>query len=552
MNIKIKKVFLLLLTFTSVCFLVACGNKNDNPQTEEPTNIVIENGISNALKEDGLKFDRMMDFSFTKVEVNEEDIETLKSKYASQIPYVKYSTTFSLISVEMDMKGNYDGVYVFNNGEWQFSFGSINDSEAWEYSEKEASRVDKQRMLDDLKDRSFGTFEKGYVGNAKYSSIGAISNREYDETIHRDIINTSVKIKTDFAEYTIPVTFTYYFQKGIWELGDAEVADISQWELTYNNGSAPDFLSDNTLLSYITTSSNFISYICNLDYVEDYKITKESEVASKESVTVNYIFSVTYQYIGNVDYNVELVYEWLNNEWSEPQPTPSVKSANFSEMLERKWSNEDNTYFNFNTAEVTDGETVKLVGKYITPDNSVDIVANIDVMLGDNDWSANITDINGNQIWDIPSSSFAINREYGAIIYNDKYYAPVEINIEASEPVEEETITSNVLQYEQENISYKNEITRDGLMVNNISVTYDNSIFTLTGNVTNQSEGQSPYDIRIAMFDENDYIIAEGIASSGDSLLLPQSAAIFKIDVDNLSNEGHGKINKIIIYVKAK
>lgn len=550
---NIKKKYMSLLVLLSAVVLTACsGNGNSNVQTDEPSEIIIENGITTSLKEDAnIKFDRMTDFVYEKVDTNDDDFEMLKTKYASQIPYIKYETTFSLTSVEMDMVGNYSGIYVFNNGEWQFSFGYITNSEAWEYNEKEASRVDKQRMLEDLKEQNFGTFEKGYVGDAKYSSIGSIDNREYDKAVHRDTITTEVKIQTDFAEYSIPVVFTYYFQKGIWELGGIEISDMENWELSYNNGNKPDYLTDNAIISYLTTDTNFLTYICNPDYIKDYKLTKESEAASKESVAVNYVFSANYQYIGTVDYNIELIYEWLNNEWSEPQPVPNVKGADFSEMLEREWKNDDNTSFKFTTTE-TEGDVVKLTGKYIVENTSTDIIANISVMLRDNNWDATITDINGNPIWDIPSLSFTLNLEYGAIVYNDKYYSPVEINIIDEEIPEEQAVTSNVLMYEHEDTAFKNEITRDNLMVNNISTQYSDGKFTLTGNVTNQSGGQSPYDIKIAMFDSDDRIIAEGGTSSGDSLLLTNSAAIFKIDVEDLLEEDHEKVEKIIIYIKAE
>lgn len=550
-----RYVKLLLLLCLGTMFLSGCGEKDNNTQqTEEPTNIIIESEITESLKNDaGIKFDRITDLTYEKVEVNEEDMEALKTKYASQVPFVKYESTFSLVSVEMDMNGNYSSVFVFNNGEWQLSFGYITDDESWEYFEKEASRVDKQRMLDDLKEQEFGTFQKGFVGDAKNSSIGSIESREYDETIHRDIINTSVSIKTDFAQYSIPVQFTYYFQKGEWELGGTEIAEVEDWKLTYNDGKTPTYLSDNAIISYLTDSSSFLTYVCNLDYVNNYKITKDSEIASKDKVIVNYIFTVDYEYIGTVDYNVELTYDWLNNEWSEPQPVPSIKSADFSEMLERIWSNDDNTSFKFTSVEESeDSSVVKLVGKYINENDSTDIITNISVMLRDNNWDGNITDINGNQIWDLPSSVFTLNLEYGAIVYNDKYYSPVEINIIDDEPVEEDIITSNVLDYEQEDATYKNQITRDNLFVDGLAVTYVDGTFTLSGNVKNLSDGQSAWDIRMAMFDKDDYIVAEGSTNSGDSSLLSQSAAIFKIDVDDLTEEDKEKIDKIIIYIKAE
>lgn len=556
-----KKILIAILFIMFTFSISSCGK---NEQIGEPTNIMIEDGISKSLKNDaGIKFDRISDFVFTKVEVNESDMDVLKSKYASQVPFVKYESTFSLVSVEMDMKGNYSGIYVYNNGSWDFSFGYITDKDSWEYKEKEASRVDKQRMLADLSQYEFGSFNKGYVGNPRYSSIGS-ADRKYEETIHRDTINTSVHVKTDFAEYTIPVTLIYYFQQGEWNLGDIQISDVQDWELTYNNGVAPAFLSDSELLSYLTEESNFLTYICNLDYVSDCSIFKESEIASKESVSVNYVFSVKYDGIGTISYDVCPTYNWHNGDWdcdwntgNEPHP-PTVKDADFSEMLHKKWESDSGEYFLFDTAESTENNTFKLSGTYHGNSDS-SIVVTLDVLLGNNrmdgweGWNANISDINGNSIWDIPSSKLKLNLQYKVIEYNNQLFSASEMpNIE--EPIESENPvnSSNVIKYTPGVMTYDNQVLRENLLVNDIYISYENESIIFTGNVSNKSEGQSKYTVSIVLYDKDDNSIGEGVASSIDSLLLPSSAAAIKISIPEISEEDYGMIEKIIVYVTSK
>lgn len=526
--------------------LTGCGKQESH---DPPSNVFIENAIADAMHEEGIEFDRMSDFQFTAVETTEEDYEQLKSKYASKVDFQKVESTFSLTSVNMDMVGNWSAIFVFNSGEWAYSFGYQTDESKWQYQEKQASRVDKQKMLEDLKDVDFGVFGKGYVGDVRYSSILTVE-REYDESVHMDTIETSVAVKTDFAEYSIPIKMTYYFVKKDWELGGVEVSNVEDWKLEYNNGSAPDFMSDNVLLSYLTTETNFLTYVCNLEYVSDYKITKESEVASKESLSVIYTLSTTYEYIGTVNYNVEVVYKWLNNEWSDPELTPTVKDADFSEMCKNNWSSDDGSYFKFTGVEANESGGYKLVGQYST-NSAVDINANLNIPLRDNNWDAHIVDINGNQIWDIPSSEFALDLQYGAIIYDNKYFAPVQIHIsDGGDDVEEENPTSNVLVYEQEAKAYPNEITRNNLMLNAIEVGYSEGVFTIKGNITNMSDGQSGYRVSAAMFDSDDIIVAEGVVSSGDTMLLPGSAGQITIRAEGMSEEDHARVKKIILYVK--
>lgn len=541
--IKIIKKVSVVFSFLFLSFLLtSCGENNSIPVI---TDLVIEEGLKTALKEEGISFDKMSDLVYNEVEITDDDFEALKSKYADRVAYIKYETKFSLISVDMDMTGNYSAIYVYNNGMWQFSFGYYTDKDAWTYVEKEASRVDKQRMLSDLKTLEFASFEKGYVGDPKYSSIGSITNREYDASVHRDTIETTITVETDFAKYSIPVKMIYFFNKGEWKFGDVEIGNLEDWILTYNNGSAPEFLSDSIILSYLTVDTNFLTYVGNLEYIDDYSIKKVSEIATKTSVEVIYEFSVDYENIGNVKYNVLAKYEWLNNEWSEAKISVSFADADFSDFIALKWNSDSEGCFTFSEITKNEDNSFNLKGKY-SKNSDVDIVCKLSVPLRDNNWDAAITDINGNLIWDIPANSFSIDLQYGAIVYNKIYYAPVDINIPVEEEVVEETInTSNVLEYGKE--IYDNEITKNGLMMKNISVKYENSIVEINGEIHNLTEGQSGYNIGIVLFDSDSNIIGEGSFSSMADLTAG-SSSIVKIEIPNIEDDSI--ISNITIYLR--
>lgn len=539
-----------LVLFSSILilsiFFSGCGNQ----ELQKPSPIIIEDGIKQALKTDGYIFDKISNFQYVEVDITEDDMEQLKSKYASRVDYIKYNTTFDLVSAEMDMSGNYSAIFCYNNGSWSFSFGYLTNKDEWEYKEKAASFVDKQRMLDDLKNTDFGSFQRGYVGNSTYSSIGSIESRKYNETVHSDIIKTQVVVETDFAVYQIPIQMTYFFVNGEWILGGVDVSNEDEWNLIYNDGSAPQFLSDSIILSYLTTETNFLTYVCNLDYVKDYSIRKESEIANKESVNVIYCFSVQYEYIGTVNYNVEISYIWLDNEWGDAEPQVSFRDADFTEMIKWDWKNEDGSLFKFISSNPLGNSSYSLTGSYGN-NNSVEIIANLNVPLRDNNWDASITDMNGNQLWDIPASSFALNLEYGAIIYNNKYYAPIQINVE--EDIDNPDIdvivnTSNEIIYNKDIISYDNQITKNNLMFKEITIDYEKEVLKVNGTIYNMSDGQSSYRVAIALFDENDMIISEGVKES-DSILTPESSAIISVDINELSEEEYSKITRIMVYL---
>lgn len=87
-------------------------------------------------------------------------------------------------------------------------------------------------------------------------------------------------------------------------------------------------------------------------------------------------------------------------------------------------------------------------------------------------------------------------------------------------------------------------------MLNAIEVGYSEGVFTIKGNITNMSDGQSGYRVSAAMFDSDDIIVAEGVVSSGDTMLLPGSAGQITIRAEGMSEEDHARVTKIILYVK--
>ena len=312
---KINKIIKLVVVLMFVLLISGCNNEVP-VETFEPTASFIEEKIVESLKNNEmLSFDKVSDFKFERVDVSESDMDTLVNKFASRVEYIKYNATFEIISVSMNIKANYSAVFVYNSGKWDLSFGYITDKNLWEYEEKDASRVDKQRMLADLKTIDFTNFEKGYVGNIKYSSLGNISNREYNENVHRDVIDIVVNVKTNFAEYEIPIQMIYYFNRGEWVLGDVKISDTSAWLLTYDLGEAPEEIGTDVILEYLTTESYFLTYVCNKDYIDNIDIEKISEIASVDAISTIYEVYTEYEKIGTITYYVDVSYQWLNQEW---------------------------------------------------------------------------------------------------------------------------------------------------------------------------------------------------------------------------------------------
>lgn len=535
-----------LFIFIAACyiFLSGCGNKNNFPELSD---ILIQESIQNTLKtEEMISFDKMSDFQFTEVEVNDFDMETLKSKFPSKVEFKKFESSFTLVSVSLDIKANYSSVFVYNNGEWKLSFGYPTDKDAWEYTGKQT--VNMQRMLDDLKTTDFDSFSTGYVGDSKYSSL-KIEERNTDMSINRDNVSVLVNVKTDFAEYEIPVDIVYYFNKGEWVLGDVTVSDSSQWKLTYNDGRAPTFMTDNEVLSYLTVDTNFLTYVANLGFVEDFSIEKISEKATKDSVIAEYRFNTRYDYIGTMSYSAYAEYEWMDGEWGEPEVSVEPYEADFSEMIKYEWKNDSGNVFTFE--EITyDEETgmYLITGKY----NSVPLVLNISIVLRDNNWDAKLLNSEGMEILDIPTSVLSLNLEYSAILYNNLLFSPAEIVMEEETPEQEAIInTSNdivITGISQEQF-FDNVISKDGLTFKDIVLApdMDTGVITIKGTISNTSGAMSGYRITAAAYSADGTLLSEGLLKSESQLTTDSSAVVeFSMDAMDLT-----QAEKLTIYTRS-
>jgi len=418
-----RKIIMPLFCFILVCLtFVGCNNGPVVEMPNEPIPSFIETEIVNALERDEqLEFDKLSNFKINKVQVNDSDFETLKSKFAARVDYVKYETTFDIISVSMNISANYSAIFVYNNGQWLYSFGYITDKNSWEYEEKDSSRVDKHRMLSDLKSIEFTGFEKGYVGNIKNSSLGNILEREYNKTIHRDDIDVLVNVRTNFAEYEIPVKMIYYFNKGEWILGDVKISDVSEWDLRYDT-EAPEEISNDVIIEYLTTDTYFLTYVCNKDYINGVFIEKVSELASIDSINTVYRFETVYNDIGAVSYLVDVSYQWLNQEWSDINVSVRDEvTAYFDSMNNKNFKTEDGRYITIK--DIIEKEVgiydIKIMFydsyEQIELQEGIEVVGTLDIPLRDNNWDIIFENEN-------VEDKIVLNLEKKCFIYNDMEY----------------------------------------------------------------------------------------------------------------------------------
>lgn len=546
----LKNICLFCLFFILTFSMVGCSGNSSNNQ---PDKITVEAGLTQALKDEGFIFDKISSIQINTVDINDSDFEQLKSKYASQVPYVKYEATYSLITTAKDTHGNYSMIFVYNNGAWELSFGYITDKNSFEYEWKET--VSLKRVKNDIKNVSIGNFEKGYVGDDKYSTC-EIVERITEKNINRDEVRLKCTAITDFAEYVMPVSVIYYFTDGDWVLSDIVVSDESEWKLIYDKGREPKFMSESEVISKITTSTEFLTYVCNKNYVSDYSIVKGDDIADRDSVKAQYIFTAEYKNLGKIEYYVAVLYEWLDGEWGEGEMSIELKNADFSDLINTQWNGELGDKFLF-TEVVPDEENVSIYtfkGIYTSNENqTTDIIVTLTLPLRDNNWEAVITDKDGRAIWDMASSSLTLDTEYKAIKYDGNYYAPTKVVInEETGEIEEAINTSNVLDYvykENEAVEYNNVITENNIELSEIVLGFTEGKFAIESKIVNLAEVDKIYNINVMLLNEDDDIVTDFVITTEEALEAGYSTYIE--EAFEISEEiDLAQIVKIKIYIR--
>jgi len=322
---KILKIVLasVLLICSVFCF-AGCSREKTAPPTEEE----VLNWFSVAIKKD-MPYDKLTNFTFEPVATDEAELTELKKVFTSQVEYATYLCKGSITSIEMDANIQYR-VTVAYNTEWKLIYSVAANEGEWEYKAK--SQVSNKRIMNDLCNYKFGSFEKSYVGSERYSSI-EITNRVFDESINRDTIDLKLSVKTDFGNVIIHPQIIYYFVRGEWVVGDLLIDDMSEWEIVFGEGYEIVEVADEFIVDKLTIKDEFLTYITNKNYMDNYTITKTYYDAVGSILNVHYDYVAEYDDIGSVVYDVTVNYEWLSYKWSEPVVSVKLKGYDFSSMV---------------------------------------------------------------------------------------------------------------------------------------------------------------------------------------------------------------------------
>ena len=324
---KIRKILSLILCLIMVgCVMAGCGNK-----APEISRARILSDLENELKQQGNIFEIIEDFEYsTDEELTEADKELLRKKFDSVDAYNKISTTFKLLSYDMDIVGNFTMIYTYVNGSWIIPVSYATNADEWTYTPK--NTVSTKQIFADLKATEFTGFKKGYVGTESNTSI-KVTDRDTKMEINKDVVYFDITVKTDFAEYIIGATFTYYFKNGGWEVAEKDIQEESKWKINYNSDKVPTAPHEKTILEEVTTQTKFLTYVANKSYATSYEVRRIQDLAGVTTITFQYEFIAKYEHIGVTKYLVQVPYEWVDGEWSLGDTVVKITSVDVADIL---------------------------------------------------------------------------------------------------------------------------------------------------------------------------------------------------------------------------
>lgn len=336
-----KKVFYIFFLVIMSFSLVACGKGED--KAPEITQVEKENGLQTMLKKQQYTFDNLEKIKFKDSEVSEKDMTKLKQLFEHKVDFVKNDVELTMSTNASKTAGEFSIVYAYYNDSWQAVFAYPINEKGWVSEAK--SRVNKKRVMEDLKAAEFKGFKKGQVGKESNTKV-ILNKRDEKIDIGRDILFTTVVVKTDFAKYRIDIDFTYQFKDGKWELQKMNIQDQKLWQIEYDKSNIPDALSQEAVIKKLTNKKNFLTYVTNKNYPTNTMLSETRQSVGVDELSYVFAWITEYADIGKITYKVEMPYKFSDGEWDEGKQKVTIDKINIEEMV-GKWTGENGDEIEF-------------------------------------------------------------------------------------------------------------------------------------------------------------------------------------------------------------
>ena len=343
----------------------------------------VRDDVKATLNKNDYGIDEVTEITPIPQELTAEEYEELQTKVTGKLVARKIVTDFSATSPSRGIKGTYALIYVYANSEWILTSANIPDPATWVYSAK--AEVQTSQIREDLLTIDFEGIGTGKVGEENTTEV-TITGRVSDIENGNDNVDITIKYTAPFATYKIKARLQYKFVDGKWTMVGYSTDEQNFWDVEFDENSMPPEPKDDYIISLLSDSANYRSYMMNLNYVENKYISHEPKTMKGSTVNYNSTLIVTYKNFGEVEYNVTKPYTWAEGSWEEDEIQVTVKTANWTNML-HTWTSINGDFIRF-----TEVDKNTLIGTYTHKFESgqfvtYDVTGEIEIEKSDNNWS---------------------------------------------------------------------------------------------------------------------------------------------------------------------
>ncbi len=365
-----------IAVLTTGCSFV---NKQQIPDISQEK---VREDVKTVLNKNEYAIDEVTDIAIRFQDLSAEELEELQSKVTGNLVARKVLSDFTATSPARGIKGTYALIYVYANSEWLLTSAEIPDPTTWVYSAK--AEVQTAQIRDDLLTLDFEGIGTGKVGEENSTEI-TVTGRMSDIENGNDNIDITIRYTAPFATYKIKARLQYKFVDGKWVMTGYSTDEQNFWDVEFDESSMPPEPKDEYIISLLSDSSNYRSYMMNPSFIENNYISHEPKTMKGSTVNYNSTLIVTYKNFGEVEYNVTKPYTWTDGSWEEDEIQVTVKTANWSNML-HTWTSINGDFVRF-----TEADKNTLIGTYTHKFESgqfvtYDVTAEVEIEKSDNNW----------------------------------------------------------------------------------------------------------------------------------------------------------------------
>lgn len=330
-----KKIILIICSFLMCFIMFACSKKDASAPAITQTEKEAE--LKNMLKKKQYTFDELKNVSFKDSETNEQDFTKLRQLFQNKVDFLKQDVNVTLSTNASSTIADFSIIYAYYDNNWKaVIFYPINEK-GWVSEAKDS--IGKKRIMEDLKDIEFKGFKKGHIGKESLTKV-ILNKRDQKIDIGRDTLFTTVVTKTDFAKYKIGVDFVYQFENNKWVLKEANIQDPTLWQIEYDKDKLPEALTQEGVISKLTSEKNFLTYVTNPEYPTNTMLSETRENVGVDEIGYMFDWMTEYEDIGKIKYKVKMPYKFSDGEWNEGKQKVSISNVNI-EQMKGKWIGEN-------------------------------------------------------------------------------------------------------------------------------------------------------------------------------------------------------------------